>query len=258
MILVELIPKQLQDVIDEALLLRTNFPLISGFNIPDLLKYPLRSYDVAMAMSSSGLLAIPHLRLCDFTLDSLAIRCQELYQLGVQSILVISGDGAGQVDVVGMIRRIHSILPHMSIYVALDPYRQSLDAEMGYVKQKLDAGAVGVFTQPFFDMALARSFSRHCQDIPVFWGLSPVLSVASQAYWERVNRVVFPPSFSATLEWNIGFSHELIEWALEMNHHVYMMPIRLDAMEWMGHLFKRDGGASHPASPKVKPHWNPQ
>jgi len=240
MILVELIPKHLQDVMDEALLLRAKFPFISGFNIPDLLKYPLRSYDVAMAMTSNGLLAIPHIRLCDFTLDSLGIRCQELYRSGVQSILVISGDGAGEVDVVAMIRRIHSILPRMSIYVALDPYRQSLDAEIGYVKHKLDAGAVGVFTQPFFDMALADSFSKHCKDMPVFWGLSPVLSVASQAYWERVNRVVFPSSFSPTLEWNIEFSHQLIEWALEMKQHVYMMPIRLDAMEWMGHLFKRD------------------
>jgi methylenetetrahydrofolate reductase (NADPH) len=55
---------------------------------------------------------------------------------------------------VQLVRAIKAALPHVEVYAALDPYRNPLVRERDYALEKLEAGASGLFTQPFFDLRL--------------------------------------------------------------------------------------------------------
>ncbi len=49
----------------------------------------------------------------------------------------------------------------MTIYAGLDPYRDSLQSELNYTNEKLEAGADGLFTQPFFDLRWMEIYADH-------------------------------------------------------------------------------------------------
>jgi methylenetetrahydrofolate reductase (NADPH) len=55
---------------------------------------------------------------------------------------------------VELIRALKTALPGCRVYAAVDPYRASFRAEMEHAAAKVDAGADGFFTQPFFDLRL--------------------------------------------------------------------------------------------------------
>src|SRR5690606_41853057 len=87
-----------------------------------------------------------------------------VYALGAgggDELLLVSGQAERPVGVdaeaspaVSAIRALAAAHPDLRVYAALDPYRSGFAAELAYAEAKLEAGAMGLFTQPFFDVRL--------------------------------------------------------------------------------------------------------
>lgn len=159
---------------------------------------------------------------------------------GITEVLVVTGDPPQEMGrrvytttATSLIRRLKRDWPSLKVYAAYDPYRQGIRAELDYAARKLEAGADGFFTQPFFDLRLLEMHAEILAGQTVFWGVAPVTTDKSRAYWEATNRAVFPREFAATLEWNQGFARRVLEFLRAENGHVYFMPIRIDLERYL-------------------------
>jgi len=238
--LIELVPRQLDSFVAESNDLLKSFPFLDGVNVPDVLRLETRSHEAAKALLQRNQLAIPHIRAMDRPLEKSVSLVKELIDLGLNHVLIVSGDiplspekdtfGIGSIALIQALRK---QFPTLNVYAALDPYRQSFIDEVNYCRRKIQAGATGFFTQPFFDTNMARLFLDQLQDVPVFLGISPVLAEKSLHYWINKNKVVFPKSFELTLEYNVCLAKKLMALAKGFNQHVYLMPITLNAHQYL-------------------------
>ncbi len=121
----------------------------------------------------------------------------------------------------------------MKVYAGIDPYRTGIKTELDYVKRKLDAGAEGFFTQPFFDLRLMEIYRDLLAGLEVFWGISPVMSVRSKDYWDNLNNAIFPPDFEPTLQWNRDFARQALDFVERTDTNLYFMPIRVDLVKYL-------------------------
>ncbi len=237
--LIELVPRSLSEIRDQALALLKEFPLLDGVNIPDVVRLPHRSHEVALDLAANGILAVPHIRCIDRPLEDTVALAQRLFDGGVKHMLVVSGDrpkngdSVHDVSPIDAIRRIKSEVPAMTVYAGIDPYRSNLKTEVAYIRAKQAAGVDGFFSQPFFDVRLAAFFEHLLNGAPLFIGISPVISEASKTYWETVNHVVFAPDFELTMDHNAMVAARLIQFADQRNQHVYLMPIKADPVVYL-------------------------
>ena len=160
---------------------------------------------------------------------------ESLVAQGITEVIVVTGDPPQEMrrrvyptTAVSLIRRIKRDWPNLKVYAAYDPYRQGIRAELDYAAGKLDAGADGFFTQPFFDLRLLEIHAELLAGQVVFWGVSPVMTDKSRAYWEATNHAVFPGEFVASLEWNQEFARRALQFLRSVGGHVYFMPIKID------------------------------
>lgn len=244
---IELVPRDLaslQRQLDDTLALGSR---VHAVNLPDLLRFELRSWDAALrareraAAHGRSLDVIPHLRAMDVPVGAAWAPSATLDAAGVHEVVVVQGDppddmrhelsGASSLQIIAKLRRDH---PHWRIYAALDPYRQSIAAEREYALRKLDAGADGFFTQPFFDVRLLAAWRDILPDVPVYWGSTSVTSERSLRYWISRNRAVFPSGFEPTLTWHQRFARDVLAYARDTGAHVYFMPIRVSIADWLG------------------------
>lgn len=249
---IELVPRDpasLQRQLDDTLSLG---PAVQAVNLPDLLRFELRSWDAAVRVRALAaghgrtLDAIPHVRAMDVHLDRPWKPGGALEADGVREVVVVQGDppddmrhelsGASSLQVIAKLRRER---PNWRIYAALDPYRQSIAAERDYALRKLDAGADGFFTQPFFDVRLLTTWRDLLPDVPVYWGSTSVTSERSLRYWVSRNRAVFPNGFEPTLAWHQRFARAFLEAARDSGARVYFMPIRVSISAWLGEALAR-------------------
>jgi methylenetetrahydrofolate reductase (NADPH) len=237
---VELIPRGEGQVYSDAVTVRSVMPAANAFNIPDLMHFPLRSWEACAITRSVLPASIPHIRAIDIPPgDELSVG-DAIIAAGLSEVLVIKGDAPSDLSrrtypntSESIIRRFKRRHPKLRVYAAFDPYRQGFRDEMADVERKADAGADGFFTQPLFDLRLleicAELLRGHC----VFWGIAPVLGERSQAYWETTNRIVFPSAFVPTLEWNRSFAVSAIGVIRSLEANAYFMPIRVNLTKYL-------------------------
>jgi len=237
----ELVPRNTETLGHELEQVRAHFPAVDTINIPDLLKFSLRSWEACGQARRLFPHAVPHLRAIDFDLRKPFPLTENLAQLGIDSVLVIAGDHpldmsrrVFRTSSVELIRAIKAQSPELKVYAGIDPYRTGIKTELDYVKQKLEAGAAGFFTQPFFDLRLMEIYRDLLSGLEVFWGVSPVLSERSKDYWDNLNNAIFPPDFAPTLEWNRRFARQALEFAQKTDSSLYFMPIRVDLVDYLG------------------------
>lgn len=236
---IELVARDPAYLDDELHKLACRYDGFAAVNIPDLLRFPVRSWQGCVQAKHYVDTAIPHLRAIDFDLrqPQKLIRYIETHQL--TEILVVRGDPPEDgmhrcfdTSSVDLIRCIKSHSPKIKVYAAIDPYRSNLVEEIAYAEEKLTAGADGFFTQPFFSVELMQFYRealrRLSPSVEIFWGVSPVVGAASQSYWQRVNKVEFPKGFVADLAWNKRFACEALDWVRACDESIYFMPIRID------------------------------
>ncbi len=241
---VELIPRDIEHLDHELQLIQAKFPIVNTINIPDLLRFNTRSWEGAVRAKPYYENCIPHIRAIDFNLKEDLNLLPFLNANTITQVLVITGDLPQDMNhhvypttSIDLIRRIKQESPHIKVYSAIDPYRNNFKMEYEYMQRKLDAGADGFFTQPFFDLRLMELYVELINNVEVFWGVSPVTTQKSRNYWEAKNHVIFPKNFEPTLEWNISFAREVLAFSKATNSNMYFMPIRVDLQKYLEGVF---------------------
>lgn len=236
---VELVPRNEADLHAQLEEL-TSFPRVDTVNIPDITRFSLRSWQGCRQALEHVAHAIPHLRAIDFDLSRPLNPAQGLGLDGLDEALVVAGDAPPDMSRVvystssiELIRKLRQEHPALKIYGAFDPYRQGFQAERSYAGQKLEAGASGFFTQPFFDVRLMEIIGEQLDGLEVFWGVTTVTSRRSQLYWQTRNRAVFPAGFQPTLEWNRRLARDALAFTKIHGGNIYFMPIRASLTDYL-------------------------
>ena len=243
MLYLELVPRDISVFLEEVKMIRSDFSLIDGFNVPDILRLSNRSHDVVHRLLKEDVSSLPHLRAIDRTVEETISMIDPLVKAGLKSVLIVSGDRHEDrpqydVPVTELIAAVKKHYSNLTVYAAIDPYRQSFDEECRYIDQKIKSGADGFFTQPFFNVSEADRYCDYLRSVPVFIGSSPVLTEKSKQYWETVNKVQFGLDFSLEFDANIQLARDLYQLSLSYQQHFYLMPIRINLMDYLSHFFK--------------------
>ncbi|MDR1429993.1 MAG: methylenetetrahydrofolate reductase [Spirochaetaceae bacterium] len=249
----ELVPRS-REVLEAGARSAACFPEIGYINVPDLTRFPIRSWEACSMLGAGGGAArsfgfIPHLRARDFPPETPFPHGELFRECGIQQVLVIAGDppsetgdfyqggidrGAGTVP---FIKKLKREFPHIEIYAAFDPYRTNIRYELDYLREKEDAGASGFMSQPFFDLRLLEIYAEYLEGRRVFWGTAPVLTESNRRYWESRNRAVFPRQFRADLAWNIAYGKAVMDFCGGHDFHLYLMPIKVELKTYLEGLF---------------------
>jgi len=238
----EIVPRD-EPTIAENIAIASRFPEITLINIPDLLRFPTRSWE-ACPFIPARYQSIPHLRAIDFNMDEPFPLTDYFRNHHIDSVLVVAGDPPQDMKhrvfpthTTDFIKKLKRELPALTIYAAFDPYRSNIRYELDYLKAKVDSGADGFMSQPFFDVRLLEIYAEYLEGRTVFWGVSPVLSEKSRNYWEARNRAIFPRSFRPDLHWNISFGRQVLQFCKTHRFDLYLMPIRVDLDIYLQGLF---------------------
>ncbi|MFC1617290.1 methylenetetrahydrofolate reductase [Candidatus Margulisiibacteriota bacterium] len=239
--LIELVPKDLNLLIQQAEKC-LEFPEIAAINLPDIIDLPIRIEVGGKALLEKNIPCLPHFRAIDRTVEEHIKLIQEFIDLGMKECLIISGDNenkkvekASTLEVVREIKKAH---PGLKVYCGMDQYRTSLSEELTYCEKKLQAGADGFFTQPFYDLNLVEFYLKQLQSTTIFLGISPVLSEQNYNWWKNKNKIVFPPEFEKTYPYHAKLAKSLEEIAESYNQHTYLMPIMADPIEYLNSVFR--------------------
>ncbi|MDR0644348.1 MAG: methylenetetrahydrofolate reductase [Treponema sp.] len=252
LISLEAIPRS-RESLEEAAKTVHDFTELNIVNVPDLVRFPLRSWEACGILSAKTAHAcIPHVRAIDFALDSPFPFIEFFRKHSINRVLVIAGDAPKNsservifpTQTVPFIKKLKQEMPELKIYAAFDPYRSNIRYEIDYLKAKEDAGAEGFMSQPFFDTRLLEIYAEYLEGKSVFWGVSPILSEQSRLYWESQNRAVFPKRFSPTMEWNVNFGRRVIEFCETCGFNLYLMPIKVDIRAYLSGLFLKSASTA--------------
>ncbi|WP_241191299.1 methylenetetrahydrofolate reductase [Deinococcus psychrotolerans] len=238
---VELVPRSRTSLRTELAELSSTLGNVQVVNIPDFLRYRMRSWEGCQMAREHVPEAIPHIRAIDINPREPLKMADFLREHGLSEVLIIEGDAPSDMsqrtyDVTSLdiIRKFRRELPEVSVWAGLDPYRQSFTRERDYAEAKLEAGAIGFFTQPFFDRRLMDIWAELLPTRQVFWGATSVTTERSFSYWQNRNKAVFPSSFTPTLEANRAWAQEVLNFAAEVGGHTYFMPIKESLSEYLG------------------------
>jgi len=241
---VELVPRSETALAEELELLRANFKCIDLINVPELLRYDVRSWVGASVAQRYFPAVMPHIRAIDIDLDKPLPMAEYLLDHAINEVLVITGDPPQDMShkiyptvSTDVIRKFREELPHIKVFAGIDQYRSSMREERYNIRRKLQAGAAGFFTQPFFDLRYLEIYEEILDGVEVYWGVSPVMSERSVNYWETKNNVVFPKSFQPTLDWNIDFSRRVLEFVEKKETNIYLMPIKTNLLAYLQGVF---------------------
>ena len=243
---VELVARDAKSLQEELRLLRENFDCIEIINIPELLRYELHSWEGAKIAHEFYAHVMPHIRAIDIDLDKPLPMAEFLIENKINEVLVITGDPPQDMSrkiyptvSTDVIRKFKMELPKVKVYAGIDQYRSSMRQEEYNIKRKIQAGADGFFTQPFFDMRYVEMYAELLEGKEVYWGVSPVMSPRSVNYWETKNSVIFPKKFEPTLDWNIEFAQQVSRFVKENNANIYFMPIKTNLIPYLTGAFHK-------------------
>ena len=241
-IAVEIVPHKEEEILRDVETLK-KYPQVDCVNLPDIMRCEIRAWEGAEIVQPH-LPTIPHVRAMDIDLSK-PLPFKEIFEkAGITEALVIAGDPPQDfsrtvypTESVDVIRKFREELPNVKVYAGIDQYRSGIRDELYKVERKMQAGAAGLFTQPFFDMRYLEMYADLLEGIDVYWGVSPVLSARSKGYWERKDKAVFPKDFQPTMNWNVEFAHKVIDFISSTNGGLYFMPITIDIADFLPKVF---------------------
>ena len=244
---VELVPRSEETLREELQLLKENTGKgVDVINVPDLLRYDVRSWQGASIAQPFFSSVMPHIRAMDINLDAPLPMADYLREHAIREVLVIEGDPPQDMSHIvyptvstDVIRKFREEMPEVRVYAGIDQYRGSMRKELYRIRRKQQAGAAGFFTQSFFDMRYLEMYADMLEDLSsdIYWGVSPIMSSRSKSYWELKNNVVFPKRFEPTLEWSIDFSKRVWEFADKQGDSIYLMPIKTNLLAYLKGVF---------------------
>ncbi len=237
---VELVPRSSEGLREDLKQVQECGCPVDLINVPDLLRYEVRSWEGAAIAQEVYPTAMPHIRAMDIDLSRPFAMGGFLKEHGIREVLVIEGDPPQDMKhtvyptvSTDVIRKFREELPGIRVYAGIDQYRGSMQQEQYQVRRKLQAGAAGFFTQPFFDLRFLEMYADMLDGLEVYWGVSPIQSAASQSYWELKNHVIFPKSFTPTLNWSVDFARAVRSFAEKRGDNIYLMPIKANLAAYL-------------------------
>jgi len=240
----ELVPRDEEYICEQVAFVEQAIPQISEINFPDLLRFDIRAWEACKMIAHSKLDRIAHLRAIDFDINKPFPLTDFLKESNITKVLVIEGDKPQEISsviyptsTVDFIHKLKREAGDITIYAAFDPYRNNIRYELEYLQQKTEAGAMGFFSQPFFDLRLLEIYSEYLEGQDVYWGVSPVTGEGSKLYWETRNRAIFPKSFEPTIDWNVRFLQEVMTFCQKSGFNLYLMPINIALTNYLKKLF---------------------
>ena len=243
---VELVPRSKENLTEQLHLIKDTLPdnSIDIINIPDLLSCELRGWEGAIIAKEYAKSVMPHIRAMDIDITKPLPMAEFIKKNGIHKVLVIEGDPPSDMchevyptETTDVINKFRMELPEVDVYAGIDQYRGSMKSERYRIRRKLQAGAKGFFTQPFFDLRLLGMYEDMLDGIETYWGAAPVMSVRSMSYWEQKNNVVFPKDFHPTLEWSVDFSKQMKEIVMAHDGNLYLMPIKANLAAYLKGVF---------------------
>lgn len=244
MIFLELVPRNYDNLLRLSTSSLESHSLLTGINIPDIKRLDIRSFEAVSFLLKHNIRCLPHIRAQDYSLKDHLDIISPLIQMGLKELLVISGDPIQKgvipeykSTVCELVSILKSTFSSLTVYCGIDPYRQSLNDEINYAYQKIDAGADGLFSQPFFDLTLLDTVLSHFTNTQFFAGIAPVTKQSSFDYWVNVNKVTFPKAFCLELDYNFKLAQKIIGLATSYNQHCYLMPIKTPIQNYLNGVF---------------------
>ena len=89
---VELVPRGEAELLNDARTVRSVMPQAAAFNIPDLMRFPLRSWHACKLISTVLPASIPHIRAIDIPPGDDLPMAEDILMAGLDEVLVIRGD----------------------------------------------------------------------------------------------------------------------------------------------------------------------
>jgi len=204
-----------------------------AFNLPDGILGRLTISPIVLAhqvKKETGKPVIAHLTCRDRTKLALASELLGASFLGVNGILALTGDAGKknvfEINSVKLVKLIADLNQgqfeekpinkptDLSIAVATNP---AVETQLEYLKQKIEAGAKFVQTQPVFDAEIAKRFLEKTKglDVKILLGIMPLKNVKVAQYFnENVTGITVPNAIIKRLE--KGGAEAGLECALEM------------------------------------------
>jgi len=230
----EVVPRNTEALKVQLDFVKQHLHFVDTINVPDLLRLPIRSWTAGREIQRDTYRFIPHLRAIDFDLRENRLEAI-INDFELDTVLLVTGDPPPDrshpiydTHVLDMIAKVRRAFPEITIFAAMDPYRSNIKRERAYMQRKLDTGADYLMSQPFFDIRLLEIFSELLPSEKAYWGISPIVSDKSRAYWEKMNKVIFPSDFKPTYEWNIAFAKKVLNFCRAQGGNAYFMPIKID------------------------------
>ena len=163
---VELVPRDEESLRGELKLLQRHQDRIDVINIPDLLRFEIRSWQGAAMAEDYFPQVMPHIRAMDIDLSQELPMKEYLRMHDIREVLVIEGDPPQRMnhavyptESTDVIRKFREEMPEVTVYAGIDQYRSSMRDELYRIHRKVQAGAAGFFTQPFYDMRFLEIYA---------------------------------------------------------------------------------------------------
>ena len=152
----------------------------------------------------TGLQAAPHLTGIDATPDELKVIAKDYWDSGIRHIVALRGDEPKGYekkpfyasDLVELLRSVADFDISVAAYPEVHPEAKSAQADLLYLKRKIDAGASRAITQFFFDIDSYLRFRDRCAtigiDVEIVPGILPVSNFKQLQRMATITNVKIP------------------------------------------------------------------
>jgi len=166
----------------------------------------------------TSLTTMPHLTCVDQSEDELKKILEDYKGQGIENVLALRGDppkGAEKftapengfcyaIDLVNLAIAVGGYSIGVAVYPEGHIEAPSLERDMFYTKQKIDAGADFAITQMFFDNRFFYDFTERAEkagiSIPIIPGIMPVTDIEKIKRFSQMSGATLPPSLIEQME----------------------------------------------------------
>ncbi|AIL32310.1 methylenetetrahydrofolate reductase [Basilea psittacipulmonis] len=172
-----------------------------------------RTHSVVKAIQQkTGLIAAPHLTCIDATKEELSQIAKDYWNNGIRNIVALRGDEPVGYekkefyasDLVKILKDVADFEISVAAYPEVHPEAKSAQADLWYLKQKVDNGATRAITQFFFDIDTYLRFRDRCAaigiDVEIVPGILPVTNFKQLLKMATLTNVKIPQWLSKRYE----------------------------------------------------------
>ena len=159
---------------------------------------------VKRIQGETGIIAAPHLTGIDATPEELKVIAKDYWDNGIRHIVALRGDEPPGYrkkpfyasDLVKLLKEVADFDISVAAYPEVHPEAKSAQADLIYLKQKVEAGANRAITQFFFDIDSYLRFRDRCVsvgiDVEIIPGILPVTNFKQLEKMAKVTNVKIP------------------------------------------------------------------